>query len=95
MERLYIVTYDVTSQRRWRRVFKVMHGFGEWLQYSVFQCRLDKARVLQMEASLGELINQREDHVLVFDLGPAEDVQPRVHSIGKVFSPVVRESVIV
>lgn len=95
MERLYIVTYDVSNQRRWRRVFKVMHGFGEWLQFSVFQCRLDRTRVLQMEAALGELINQKEDHVLVFDLGPAEDVRPRVHSIGKVFSPVARESVIV
>lgn len=39
-ERLYIVTYDIASQRRWRKVFRTMEGFGEWLQLSVFQCRL-------------------------------------------------------
>ena len=39
-ERLYIVTYDIADQRRWRRVFKAMQGYGEWLQLSVFQCRL-------------------------------------------------------
>lgn len=37
-ERLYIVTYDISNERRWRRVFKLMHGYGRWLQLSVFQC---------------------------------------------------------
>ncbi|MCY4239233.1 MAG: CRISPR-associated endonuclease Cas2 [Rhodospirillaceae bacterium] len=43
-ERIYIVTYDISDTRRWRRVFKTMHGFGEWLQFSVFQCRLSRRR---------------------------------------------------
>jgi len=33
-ERLYIVTYDISDQRRWRRVFKAMHGYGDWLQWA-------------------------------------------------------------
>ena len=39
-EHLYIVTYDIADAKRWRAVFKLMHGYGEWLQLSVFQCRL-------------------------------------------------------
>ena len=39
-DRLIIVAYDIGDPRRWRRVFKCMHGYGEWLQLSVFQCRL-------------------------------------------------------
>jgi CRISPR-associated protein Cas2 len=27
-ERLYIVTYDIAEPRRWRRVFKLMNGYG-------------------------------------------------------------------
>ncbi len=95
MDHLYIVSYDIGHPRRWRRVFKKMHGYGEWLQLSVFQCRLGKIRALQMEAELHELVNHAEDHVLIVDLGPAENVQPRVHSIGKSFAPVAHESVIV
>lgn len=95
MEHLYIVTYDISDPRRWRRVFKTMHGYGEWLQLSVFQCRLGKIRFLQLEAALREHVNHAEDHVLLIDLGPAENVQPHVRSIGKVFEPVVHESVIV
>ena len=43
-ERTYIVTYDISDARRWRRVYKTMTGFGEWLQLSVFQCRLSRRR---------------------------------------------------
>lgn len=95
MEHLYIVSYDISHPKRWRRVFKVMHGFGEWLQLSVFQCRLGKMRALQLEAALHELVNHKEDHILILDLGPAENVQPKVHSIGKTFEPIAHESVIV
>ena len=42
-ERLYIVTYDIADQRRWRRVFKAMHGYGEWLQLPFFSAALPAA----------------------------------------------------
>jgi CRISPR-associated protein Cas2 len=95
MEHLYVISYDISSPKRWRRVFKLMHGYGEWLQLSVFQCRLGKMRALQLEATLHELVNHREDHILILDLGPAENVHPRVHSIGKTFAPITHDSVIV
>ena len=41
-EHLYIVTYDIADDKRWRAVFKLMHGYGEWMQLSVFQCRLTR-----------------------------------------------------
>lgn len=95
MEHLYIVTYDIRDQRRWRRIFRIMSGYGEWLQLSVFQCRLSQTRVIQLEADLGDAMNQREDHVLILDLGPADDIRPRVRSMGEAFQPVERAAVIV
>jgi CRISPR-associated protein Cas2 len=95
MQHLYVVSYDIRCPKRWRRVFRTMNGYGEWLQLSVFQCRLDAMALLRLEATLAEEINQDEDHVLMVDLGPAENVQPRVRSLGKTFQPVTRESVIV
>ncbi len=95
MDHLYIVSYDIGNPRRWRRLFKTMHGYGEWLQLSVFQCRLGKMRMLQLEAAISEIVNHREDHVLILDLGPAENVTPHVRSIGKSFEPIQRDPVIV
>jgi CRISPR-associated protein Cas2 len=94
-EHLYIVAYDITDPKRWRRVFRLMHGYGEWLQYSVFQCRMGRRRHAELIALLDEIIHHRNDHVIAVDLGIADNVWPRVVSLGKDFKPVDREAVIV
>jgi CRISPR-associated protein Cas2 len=49
-----------------------MRGFGDAVQYSVFQCDLSPAeRVLLLE-SLTAAINHRDDSVLLIDLGPRD-----------------------
>ena len=94
-ERLYIVPYDIADQRRWRRVFKIMKGYGRWLQLSVFQCRLTARRRTDMSARLEKEIHHRDDHILIVDVGPAEKVDPKVESLGKSFESVKRQAIIV
>ena len=51
MRNRYIVTYDITDDRRREAVFKALRGFGDHLQYSVFRCDLsDRERVEMSEA---------------------------------------------
>jgi CRISPR-associated protein Cas2 len=95
LEHLYIVTYDIRDPKRWRRVFKVMNGYGEWLQLSVFQCRLSRKRQAELVALLDGMLKNGDDHVVMLDLGPADEVKPRVVSLGRSFAPVVREPVVV
>ena len=95
-EHLYIVTYDLSDDRRWRTVFKLMHGYGEWMQLSVFQCRLTRARYVELTQKLKERISSTEDAVMIVDIGLADVVVPRVHCMGKRgFAPIERRPVIV
>ena len=94
-QRLYIVAYDIHDQKRWRSVFNVMNGYGEWLQLSIFQCRLTDVKHAELIALLAGIIHHGEDHVVLMDLGMADKVSPRVVSLGKEFKPVEREPVIV
>ena len=94
-ENLYIVAYDISDPRRWRRVFRLMNGYGEWVQLSVFQCRLSQRRRIELKFALGEIINHAQDHVVILDLGPAASIRPRVESLGKPFTVVERGPVIV
>ena len=94
-ERTYIVTYDIADDRRWRRLFKIMHGFGEWLQLSVFQCRLSRRRRAELETLLRELVKTGEDHVLLIDVGPADKTDLAVASIGKIFAKIERRAIVV
>ena len=94
-ERIYIVTYDISNTRRWRRVFKIMNGFGEWIQLSVFQCRLSKRRRAELETQLREAIKADEDHVLLIDIGLVSSAQFAVESIGKSFTPIERQTIVI
>ncbi len=94
-ERMYIVTYDIANNRRWRRVFKTMHGFGEWLQLSVFQCRLSRRRRAEQETQLRELVKAGEDHILLIDVGPADKTELAVQSIGKTFARIERRATVI
>jgi CRISPR-associated protein Cas2 len=94
-EHLYVVTYDIADPKRWRAIFALMKGYGEWLQLSVFQCRLSRRRHAELIATVDEIIHHAEDHVLIIDLGPADTVEPRVTSLGKEFAAVAREAIVV
>ena len=95
VEHLYIVAYDIADPRRWRKVFKLMNGYGAWVQLSVFQCRLNARRRAELLAKLDGLIDHKEDHVVLVDVGAANSMEPRVTSLGKPFHPLRREPVIV
>lgn len=94
-DHLYLVTYDIRDPKRWRKVFRLMNGYGEWLQLSVFQCRLSRRRHAEMLQLLDGAIARQTDALLVIDLGPAEKVKPRVTTLGGKFEPVARQPVIV
>lgn len=94
-ERLYIVTYDISDQKRWRQVFKTMKGYGEWLQLSVFQCRLSQKRRAEMTAKLDTEIHHEEDQVVIVDVGPSETVDIRIESLGIPYTPIERKAVII
>ncbi|MGE4046223.1 MAG: CRISPR-associated endonuclease Cas2 [Acetobacteraceae bacterium] len=95
LERVYIVTYDIGDPKRWRRVFRAMNGYGRWLQLSVFQCRLTARRRAELGASLERLIKREEDHVVIIDVGPADAVNLAVGSLGRPFTPIVREAIVI
>jgi CRISPR-associated protein Cas2 len=94
-EHLYIVAYDITDPKRWRRVFRLMKGYGEWLQLSVFQCRMSRTRHAELIALLDGIIHPTHDHIVLMDLGPAAGVKPRVVSLGKTFDAIGHAPIIV
>ncbi|MCE2455832.1 MAG: CRISPR-associated endonuclease Cas2 [Gemmatimonadetes bacterium] len=94
-ERLYVVAYDIADQRRWSRIFKLMKGYGYWLQLSIFQCRLTARRRIEMTIRLEECMKPSEDHVLILDMGPADKIAPRVESLGKSYEAPTRKARII
>lgn len=62
---------------------------------AAFQCRLNRRRRAELETRLREVIKNGEDHVLLIDIGPADRIDLAVESIGKSFSKVDRQAVVI
>ncbi len=91
-ERLFVVAYDIADRKRWRRVLTIVEGYGDRLQFSVFQCRLTARRRIELAARLEEVIRKDQDSVVFLDLGPADKVRPRVESLGRPFEAIQRRA---
>lgn len=96
MRSRYLVCYDISDDKRLRRVHRAMRGFGAPLQYSVFLCPLSAAeRVLLLE-KLTPLINHREDQVLLVNLGPADGrAQECIETLGRALNPALERVTII
>jgi CRISPR-associated protein Cas2 len=96
MRNVYLITYDIREDRRLKAVFKVMSGFGQHLQYSVFRCDLSAANKARLKARLAGVLDHREDQVLIFDLGPVDGFRADlVESLGQAYVPRHHDAVVV
>lgn len=72
MRNRFLVSYDISNPKRLRKTFKKMRGFGESVQYSVFVCPLSPQEKILLLQTLKGIINEREDRVMLVDLGPVD-----------------------
>lgn len=96
MTKRYFVTYDIADPDRLRRVFKVMKGAGDHVQFSVFRCDLSDVQREVLLAKLRAEIHAVEDQVLFIDLGPSEgEAEGRVTALGRSYDEPTRGCVII
>ncbi|MCA9598199.1 MAG: CRISPR-associated endonuclease Cas2 [Myxococcales bacterium] len=95
MRNTYIVSYDISNPKRLRNVFKLMRGYGDHLQLSVFQCELNRTELIELRARLGDIINFREDQVLFVDVGPVEGRgSTSIRSLGRPYMNPERHAIV-
>jgi len=79
----YIVSYDIRDQKRLYQVHRAMLGFGEPVHYSVFRCDLTRLGRVEMASALTDLIDEKEDRIMIIDMGPVEGrVGERIEFLG-------------
>lgn len=89
--RCYIITYDISDDRRRNKVFDLLTANGNHVQYSVFFCDLNKRELAALRLELVPMINHKEDQVLIVDMGASDGaVEARVEAIGLAYDPPSR-----
>jgi CRISPR-associated protein Cas2 len=85
---LILVSYDVSTetragQKRLRRVAKVCESYGQRVQKSVFECKVDLARYEQLERELLAEINDKEDSLRLYRLTEPLDRNVKEYGVFK------------
>lgn len=81
-----LVSYDVSTetragQRRLRRVANKCKSYGQRVQKSVFECRVDEATLLRFERDLVSEINQETDSLRIYRLREPRDDHVTVYGL--------------
>jgi CRISPR-associated protein Cas2 len=84
MKNLYLISYDVRDQKRWRKVFRIAKGYGTQLQYSVFYCYLSPKEKILLIRDIEGVIDLASDRVLIVNIGgPDVDLEEKIEFLGQ------------
>lgn len=65
---MYLIAYDISSNKRRRKVLDALRDFGLPVQRSVAECELDAARLQTLWRRLTPLVDRRKDQVRIYPL---------------------------
>jgi len=63
-----VVSYDVVDDRKRTKIAKAMKSFGERVQKSVFECRIDDQQFIRMKKTLEGIMDMNEDSIRYYFL---------------------------
>jgi CRISPR-associated protein Cas2 len=64
----YVLTYDITDDKRRRKVAKLCEAVAERVQYSVFEAYLTPAELEKLIKKTGRWMKKEEDSLRVYTL---------------------------
>ncbi|MBW4507993.1 MAG: CRISPR-associated endonuclease Cas2 [Scytonematopsis contorta HA4267-MV1] len=65
---LYVVAYDIPCDKRRKKTSDLLEGYGQRVQYSVFECMLTASKYLELRKCLKKVINLDEDNLRFYPL---------------------------
>jgi CRISPR-associated protein Cas2 len=76
----YIVTYDIPCDKRRRKIAKLLEGYGQRVQYSVFECVLADSKYQELKQRLKRRVKLSEDSVRFYPL--SSHTRPNIEAWG-------------
>lgn len=63
---IYIISYDISDDKRRNKIAKELEGYGERKQYSVFECDISASDHAKLWKQLGKLVDHNSDSILSY-----------------------------
>jgi CRISPR-associated protein Cas2 len=85
LPQLWIVAYDTPNTKRRRKLATLLEGYGQRVQWSVFECRLQKQELQTLVARLNRVVQVDQDRVRLWPV--PESSCARVIQLGQTAPP--------
>lgn len=63
-----VVSYDISDDNKRRKIAEILKDYGARVQYSVFECNLDKKQLRQMIKELLSHVDKDRDSLRIYYL---------------------------
>jgi CRISPR-associated protein Cas2 len=77
---LYVIAYDIESDKRRAKVHKTLSAYGQWTQFSLFECHLTEKEYLRLRHQLDRHLENGTDSVRFYPL--CQGCLARVETVG-------------
>ncbi len=82
---LYLISYDISDDKRRNKVSEFLENYGNRVQKSVFECYIDEKTYIHIYVTLQKLIDKKSDSVRIYPLYKLTINAMEVIGNGKIF----------
>jgi CRISPR-associated protein Cas2 len=75
-----VISYDISDNKRRTKIHNILKSYGEWVQYSIFECELTKTQYAKLRQRLSKLLQSESDNIRFYFLG--ECCKGKIERIG-------------
>lgn len=83
MKSFYIICFDVSNEKRLRKVAIQLENFGTRIQYSLFECHLSPKNIAFLKHRLEKIIDPQADHIRYYKLCPKDKHKVHIEGWGE------------
>lgn len=63
-----VISYDISEDKRRTKIHKILKSYGQWMQFSVFECDLTDTQYAKLRSRLRKLIKDDQDSIRFYFL---------------------------
>ncbi|MEG4799839.1 CRISPR-associated endonuclease Cas2 [Microcoleus sp. ARI1-B5] len=64
----FVVSYDVSDDKRRTKIHSILKSYGQWVQYSIFECELTPTQYAKLRSRLNRLLKCDRDNIRFYPL---------------------------
>ncbi len=89
-----VISYDIKDDKRRGKIHKALKDYGAWVQYSVFECDLNRINYLYLRHRLKKLLDENGEDSIRF-YGLCEECKRKIERLGGIIPPEERIALVI